>query len=552
MWRRYLRFWGPDLSADVDTELQGHLEMLAEWYAAEGMPAADARVRARHRFGDMRRVRTECLKVDAGWETEKRRRGKVEALVQDLRLGARMLAKSRGVTAVAVLSLALGIGLNTAVFSVVDAMLLRPFPYDDPDRLVALVLKNDRRSPDDWAYPQVPQYLSWKRHADVFDAIASNVETRQFDVASEGRPTERLRGARVSANMFATLGVEPLLGRGFLADDEALGSEEVVILSHSLWQRRFGADPTVIGKTLWLDRTGASIVGVLPSGFDSSMGPARQFWVPARLTPADEQTFVVVMARLAPGVTLEQAQAAMDTLVAQHADAVPAAREGWGVRVVPLHVHLTKDLRETLFVLLGAVGFVLLIACANVAGVLLARASTRTQEVATRLALGASRWRVARLFLAEGVLLAAVGGTLGSVLAYGGLHLIRFFNPDANPFISIFPRLNDASLNGRVLGYTLLVSLLAALLFSVAPAFTGSTPDRTESSKDAGRGATAWAGRLRLRSALVVAQIALALVLLSGAGLLVNTMRNLAAVDPGFNGEQLLKFRLQLGEDRYL
>ena len=551
MWRRYLRFWGSDLCADVDAELEGHLDMLVEHYAAEGMPAADAWARARRRFGDMRRVRTECLRVDETWETEKRWRGRVKALVQDLRFGARMLAKSRGFTAVAVLSLALGIGLNTAVFSVVDAMVFRPLPYGDPDRLVVLTL-TDRQTADTWSYPQVPQYLSWKRHADVFEEIASPVETRRFDVASEGRPTERLQGARVSPNLFTTLGVEPLLGRDFLPDDEALGSEEVVILSHGLWRRRFGADPSVIGETLWLDRNPATIVGVLPSGSSPAMGVTPQFWVPARLTPADDQTFVVVTARLAPGVTLEQAQAAMDTVVAQHADAVPAAREGWGVRLVPLHEHFTRNLRHTLFTLWGAVGFVLLIACANVAGVLLARASARTQEVATRLALGASRWRVARLFLVEGVLLALVGGALGALLAYGGLHLIRLLNPDANPFISIFPRLNDASLNGRVLGYTLLVSLLTALLFSVAPALTGSTPDRTGSRKDAGRGAMAGAERLRLRSALVVAQIALALVLLSGAGLLVNTMRYLAQVDPGFDAERLLTFRLELAEARYL
>ena len=222
------------------------------------------------------------------------------------------------------------------------------------------------------------------------------------------------------------------------------------------------------------------------------------------------------------------------------------------MRLTPLHEYLTRDLRQTLFVLWGAVGFVLLIACANVAGVLLARASARTAEVATRLALGASCWRVARLFLAEGVLVALAGGVLGSVLAYGGLQLIRIFNPDANPLIGwLFPRLTDASVDGRVLGYTLLVSLVTALLFSVAPALTGSKLDLTASLKDAGRGATTGAGRLRLRSALVVAQVALALVLLTGVGLMVSTMRNLAAVDLGFNAERLLTFRMALSHDRY-
>jgi putative ABC transport system permease protein len=264
---------------------------------------------------------------------------------------------------------------------------------------------------------------------------------------------------------------------------------------------------------------------------------------------------VQVDARLAPGVTLEQAQAAMDLVAAQRAEAFPDTNDGWGVRLTPLQTRVTRNVESTLFVLWGAVGFVLLIAIANVAGVLLARASARQREVATRLALGANRWRVARLFLSEGVLLAVAGGALGAVLAYWGVAFIQAINPDANPFLGsgeLFPRLTNAAVDGRVLLYTGLVSLLTALLFSVVPALSGSTLDLAASLKAAGRGTTAGAGRLRLRSALVVAQVALALVLVTGAGLMVSTMRNLAAVDLGFNAERLLTFRVSLTGDRYL
>ena len=361
--------------------------------------------------------------------------------MQDLRFGAGMLAKSRGFTAVAVLSLALGIGVNTAVFSVIDAMLFRPFPYDDPDRLVMINLIDLQRPDPGWdRSPRVAEYLSWKQRADVFEEVASYQagNLTSFNVASARHPTEQLWGASVSTNLFATLGVEPLLGRGFLRIDGEPGSEDVVIVSHDLWQQRFGPDAKIIGETLWLNRTAATIVGVMPSEFRPLSTADTHLWVPTRATLAEDQSRVGVAARLAPGFTFVQAQVAMDTLAAQRAEAFPETNDGWGVRLVPIHEYLTWNLSQTLFVLWGAVGFVLLIACANVAGVLLARASARTKEVATRLALGASLWRVARLFFVEGVLLALAGGALGSVLAYGGVQVIQVFNPDANP-LTLFP-----------------------------------------------------------------------------------------------------------------
>ena len=545
---------GASEDREMEEELRFHLDMETQKHVTAGMSRSEARRHARLRLGGTERIKEEVR--DA--------RG-VRALVdlgKDLRYSARGLAKSRAFTAVAVLSLALGIGVNTAVFSVVDAMLFQPLPYDEPDRLVE-ISRVDLQRPDVDNPARVADYLSWKPHTDVFEDVAASVMRLAFEVASEGHPAERLRGAMDSANSFAMLGVEPLLGRRFFPDEETtfqwsptlqttVGSADVVIVSHALWQRRFGDEAPVIGETLWLNRTPATIVGVMPEGFRLGFSDT-DFWVPARVTPADAQNFVGVTARLAPGVTLAQAQVAMDTLAAHRAEASPETNEGRGVRLIPLHEARTSRVRQTLFVLWGAVGFVLLIACANVAGVLLARASARTKEVATRLALGASRWRVARLFLAEGVLLALAGGALGSLLAYGGVQLIQLYNPDANAAMParIFPRLTDASVDGRVLSYTLLVSLLTALLFSVAPALVGSKLDLTTSLKDVGRGATTGTGRLRLRSALVVAQVALALVLLTGAGLMVTTMRQLAAVDLGFNPEQVLTFRIALEHDQY-
>ena len=428
-------------------------------------------------------------------------------------------------------------------------MVLRPFSYGDLDRVVTLTRLNQ------WNYfgnPPVTD-LTWMQRADVFDAVAFRGFPRNVHVASDGHPTEALRGWSASVNLFETFGVQPVLGRLFRPEDASLASPDVVILSHDLWQRRFGGSPTVIGETLWLDRKAATIVGVLPSAFSYGTVDAS-FWVPARLTPAaDDERTIQIIARLAPGKALEQAQAAVGALAPHSTNAGSDANDGAGVKLVPWHLFWTSELRQGLFTLWAAVGFVLLIACANVAGVLLARASSRQHEVATRLALGASRWRVVRLFLGEGVLLALAAGALGSLLAYAGVQVIQAFNPDVNPLINdVLPRLTDASVDGRVLGYTLLISLATALVFSIAPALSGSKPELTASLQGAARGGTAGIGRLRLRSALVVAQVAMALVFLTGAGLMVSTMRNLAAVDPGFNPSQLLTFRISLSRGQYL
>ena len=421
--RRLFRFpWRTpqQIDKDLDAEVQFHLDMRTEELVDQGVAPAVARKEARRGFGDLEETRRYCRSLDQRGERQAGWRMWLDELRQDLRYSVHGLAKNPAFTVVAVLSLALGIGVNTAVFSVVDAMLFRSFPYDDPDRLVMLGLVPPN-NPEGFANPHVADYVLWKQQTDVFEEIAwSENNVDDITVASEGHQTKRLWGALVSTNLFTMLGVGPVLGRGFLPEDGQLGSDDVVVVSHSLWQQRFGADTRVIGETLWVNRTAATIVGVMPPGYRHLSPRPPHFWAPARNTPADAQRRVHVSARLAPGVTLGQARVAMDTVAAQRAEAFPETNEGWGVRLVPLHEHFTKGFRQQLFMLWGAVGFVLLIACSNVAGVSLARASARTKEVATRLALGSSRWRVARLFLTEGVLLALAGGALGSLLAYGG------------------------------------------------------------------------------------------------------------------------------------
>ena len=457
--RRLFRFpWRTDhqIDQDLDAEVQFHLEMRTEELIDQGAAPAAASEEARRGFGDMEETRRYCRSLDQRLERQTAWRMWLDELRQDLRYSARGLAKSPTVTVVAVLSLAIGIGVNTAVFSVVDAMVFRPFPYDNPDRLVML-RAFETLDPTSTRGPWLDEYLSWKQRTDVFAEMAFENDFRNIVVSSEGHPTEELRGLRVSTNLFATLGVEPLLGRGFILEDGQPGAENVVVLSDSMWQRRFGGSTGVIGETLWLSDTAATIVGVMPSGFYLSNNK-YPFWLP---TPGEDAAFygLGVIARLAPGVTIEQAQVAIDIMAAHHAAAFPetsnrrwrggweAVPEGWGVRLVPHHEFFTRDLRPTLLVLWGAVGFVLLIASANVAGVLLARASSRAQEIAMRRALGASRWRVGRLFLTEGVLLALAGGVVGSVLAYAALEIIHVLDPAGNPALALgptFPRLNDA------------------------------------------------------------------------------------------------------------
>ncbi|MEK6303160.1 MAG: ABC transporter permease [Acidobacteriota bacterium] len=472
----------------------------------------------------------------------------METLLQDLRYGVRTLIKSPGFTAVAVLALALGIGANTAIFSVVDAVLLRPLPYKNPDQLVLI-----------WhAYPKInlpqasicpPCYLEYRDLTSSFEQVATTTGWN-VNLTGAGEP-ERLQAARVSFNYFTTLGAEPIQGRTFLAEEDHPGSNRVVVLSHGLWVRRFGADPNIVGTTLALDGQSYTVIGIMPADF--VVPPSVELWSPIAFTAeqlaADNHgnEYLTVIARMKPGITAGQSQAEMDTLAEQLRTQFYGPN--WGISVVPVREQLVGDIRPALLILLGTVGCVLLIACANVANLLLARASSRAKEIAIRTALGAGRWRIVRQLLTESVFLAILGGALGLGFAYLGLRGIVLDVPqNISTFLIGWKMIG---LNSQVLGFTLLVSVLTGVIFGLVPAFHSSRPDLNESLKEGGRAGSEGGRRNFVRSVLVVFEVALALVLLVGAGLLIRSFSRLQEVNPGFNPRNVLSMQLTLPRSKY-
>jgi len=469
-------------------------------------------------------------------------------LFQDLRYGVRMLVKSPGFTAVAVLTLALGIGANTAIFSVVNAVLLRPLPFPDPDGIVRVVSFRLRDSVGDNA--SYPDFLDWRAQNHVFEHMAA-FETGEFTITGRGEAAH-LSGAVVSADLFPLLGVRPLLGRAFLPEEDkpnAVNGSDAVILSHCLWQQRFGGDSSVIGQTVQLDNKICTIVGVMPADFQFPIqGEPVELWTTiARDNENGEKSmaaqrgahYLDVLARLKPGVSSAQAQAEMSTITnalnKEYPENFPR-----GARIVPELEQMTGSARPALWVLLGAVGCVLLIACANVANLLMARATARHQEMAIRGALGAGRTRLVRQLLTESIALASVGGAFGMLLALWGTDvLVRLIPVD-------IPRLTDIHLDGRVLIFTVVLSLLTGLLFGSAPALQVAKSNLTESLKEGGRGSAGGTYRNRVRGALVVTEVAVATLLLVGAGLLIKSFLRLQRVDPGFDPHHALVFNLDL------
>ncbi|PYT30577.1 MAG: ABC transporter permease [Acidobacteria bacterium] len=471
-------------------------------------------------------------------------------LMQDLRFALRLLRKSPAFTVVAILALALGIGANTAIFSVVNAVLLRPLPYEHPDHLVKLwpkfvgiVLPNNQN----WV--SAPEFADFRKLNQSFSHIAA-ISGDSFNITTGGLP-ERVEGAAVSSSFFPMLGVKPKLGRVFLPEEEQPGRDNVTLLSHGLWRRRFGADPTLIGRKLVINGRSFQVVGVLPPDFQYAAD--LDLWTPLAfsnddLSPSHRGSHgMEVLARIKPELSFARARADMDAVARRMMELhpeYPYKQYEFGLIVTPLLEEMVGDIKTALWILMGAVGLVLLIACANVANLLLARASAREREIAIRTAIGAGRLRLVRQLLTESVILGIAGGTAGLLLAQWGLRVLT------NISAASFPRLADAHMDGWVLAFTMAISIGTGMLFGLAPAFQISGVTH-ESLKEGGRGSSAGRASQGLRRALVVAEIALSLVLLTGSGLLLKSFVRLMEVDPGFRPDGVLTMRMSLLDARY-
>jgi putative ABC transport system permease protein len=462
----------------------------------------------------------------------------METMWQDVRFGVRMLLKKPVFTAIAVLALALGAGANTAIFSVVNGVLLRPLPYKDPEKLVRLGEWSKQVPGMSISYPN---FKDWRERNRVFEGLAAT----QFDSynLTGGDEPERLQGRNVSYNFFDVLGVVPAVGRSFRADEDRAGAPRVTVLSHGLWQRRFGSDRKIVGKSVALNGESYTVVGVLPQ--DYRFGTQTDVFVPVGLKeddenvrPRDNHPGIYAVARLKDGVTFGQAQEEMKTIAAQLAEEYPKENAGNSVTLTPLSEYFVGDVRTYLLMLLAAVGCVLLIACANVANLLLARAASRSREIAVRRAMGASRFRIIRQLLTESIMLALAGGVVGLLLAMWGVDVLRRASLD------LLPTTADIGLDRTVLFFTFGVSILTGVLFGLAPALQASKPDLSESLKEGGRSGAEGGARNRVRSLLVVAEVAISIMLLVGSGLLVRSFMLLRETNTGFREENLLTLQL--------
>jgi putative ABC transport system permease protein len=549
--RLLMLFRRRQFDADLDEEMRLHRELREREEIERGLSPKEAHYAAQRRFGNDLVLREESRDM-WGWNW-------LENLMQDIRFGLRMFLKSPGFAGLAILILALGVGADTAVFSALDATLLRPLPYPSPRQLVMV-----------WGVDALgccrhgglvfsaPNFLEFKEENRVFKNVGT-FDGAGFTLTGVASP-EHLRAGRVTSDFFQVLAVRPMLGRTFLPEDDMAGRDHVTLLSYGLWQRRFGSDPQILGQTIRLDAVPYTVVGVLPRDFDFSIpgyyGP-RDLWVPAVLTRDNSErahNYLNVIARLKPGVTARQAQADLNAVAAQlRREYSTSSGQAWGAapemeehsgviagaKTEPLHDEIYGDIAPLLWILFGAVGFVLLIACANVANLQLARASAREKEIAVRVTLGAGRLRVIRQLLTESVLLALLGGGLGLLLAVGGVRVLSGLQPAG------LPRSTTLSINVVVLVYSLVLSLVTGLLFGLAPALH-SWGSLDVSLRQGGRMSTSGANRSRLRNLLMVSEVALSAVLLIGAGLLVRSFVKLLAVKPGFEigGIQTLPLNL--------
>ena len=537
----------PTREAEIVEELAQHLEDRSAELRAGGATDEAAYRAALGELSDNELLARELRRVERTVTREPvvlgtRRKNMIGDLWQDLRFGARSLRKNPGFTAIAVITLALGIGANTAIFSVVNGVLFRPLPYPEPDRLV-MVYGISLQAAQDKSPLCEADFLDWKSQNQVFERLAA-FSSNRFSYTG-GETPQQIEGAWVTADFFATLGVQPALGRAFLPGEDMPGTPQTVVISDGFWRRYLGSSPNVIDQQITLNARAFTIVGVMPSGF---LFPEKdtELWAAERLAATRRGPYYMWgLGRLSPGATLERAQSEMDMIARRVQDQINSPNRDWTWTSISLAERIVGKIRPALLVLLAAVFFVLLIACANIANLLLARATAREKEMSVRIALGASRARLLRQLLTESLLLAAVGATAGLPLAIWGVRLLVALSP------ADFPRLQEINIDGRVLGITLLVAAVCGLIFGLAPALQSSRLNLNESLKEGGRGGTDSPGRRRMRSALVVAEVAFSLVLLVGAGLMVKSFLKLQSVSPGFKPDHILTMHLTLPRAKY-
>jgi predicted permease len=519
---------------ELAAELESHLQLHIEDNLRAGMTEEEARRQALIRLGGLEQTKQ-------AWR-ERRGLPWLETLWQDISFGLRMLRKNPGFAAVAVLTMALGIGANTAIFSVVRTVLLAPLPYKDSSRIVAVWTVNPRRG-DQPVASSPADFAIWKQRSGVFEDLAPSYDNERT-LTGQGAP-EQLIGYAVSANYLRILGVEPRIGRLYTDREDQPGGPKVALLSDRLWRTAFQSDPNTAGRIITLDGSPYTVLGVMPPGFNY---PTQvDVWTPAALAPAAfddfRHTYVRILGRLRQGVDFSAAQRAVNTLEAQIAAAHPDTDGGNRIVLVPLREQLDGDIRKPLLILMGAVGIVLLIACANTAGLALVRDAARRKEVAVRLALGAARVRILRQFVTESLLLATMGGTAGLLLALAGTRLLLAIFPNDIANLHI-PRVTAIPIDRGVLLFALAATLLTGFLCGIIPAMKAARAEAGDAMKEQGRGSTASRRSNRVRTAIIVTELALSLMLLTAAGLVVASFQRVVGADPGFQPRHVLSLQI--------
>jgi putative ABC transport system permease protein len=521
-------FHRAQVDSDLDAEIDAHVQMLTDENLSSGLTPEAARRQALLEVGGVEKVKSEVREARAGqW---------LEQLWQDLRYAARILRKSPSFTAMAVLTLGLGIGANTAMFSVIDRVLLQPPPFSDPSRVAVVFQKQPNGNTNIFS---TPDFLEWKRQAGPVSKMGALVSDSRTLGTRDG--VERIAGWQVSSEIFSVLGVAPALGRPFTAAEDLPGAGNFIVISDSLWRTRFQSDPGILGSKLSLDGDPYTVIGIMPHGF-RVFSDEEQYWRPLQLKTQDAATasrsvhWIFAIARLDSGSPIRKAQSALDAVAARLHRDDPNGDAGFGVNLKSYQETVTGEVREPLLLLMGCVGFVLLIACSNVANLLLARGTARRLEMSIRAAIGAQRSRVVRQLLTESVLLALLGGVLGLVLAGAAVKVLLALHP------SSIPNVETVSLNTTVLAFTMVICLSVGILFGILPALATSRVDVSHALREVSRGTSRAGGRHRV--ALVVIETALASILLIGAGLSLKSLWKVSQVDPGFNPNGLLTFRI--------